>query len=506
MAESVFGSGAARICAVVAAARAKDFRSLVQKASRESRTVELRLDWLANDRERHRALAWLKRAAPQHATFIATCRRRLGGGEFVGTALEELFWLMKAKEAGCIWCDLEIETLRELPENSVEGYAIPPKVLLSFHDFRRTPRSLSAPRIPKHGGVDAIKVAAMSQNLADSLRVLRLARGSRQVVAIPMGEVGLPGRILSLRSGGALVYAPVAEATAPGQVPLRELRDLYRAHELTEKSKVFGVIGNPIGHSLSPLMHNTGYVAAKKNAVLLPFLVEQLGDFVKAIPEFGLKGFCVTLPYKTDILRYLDECDSLAEEIGAVNTVTVTERGRLLGSNTDYLGVVRSLEGKMRLKSSRIVLYGAGGAARAAAFAVAKAGAEVLVCARRERAARQLARAVHGGVLRRSVLHKEKFDAILNTTPVGMHPHAEDSPLRFEELNSSLVMDLIYRPLRTKLLRMAAKKGIRTVSGVEMFVAQGAAQWELWMRSRAPEQAMRKAVVDRLQADERRWR
>ena len=321
MAESVFGTGTARICAVVAASRVADFRALVSKALRESPTVELRLDWLANDRERQTALDWLKRLAPRRATFIATCRRRIGGGEFAGSAPEELFWLMKAKEAGCAWCDLEIETLRELPEQSVEGYAIPPKVLLSIHDFRRTPKTLPAAKIRKHGGVDAIKVAAMSQNLGDSLRVLRLARDSGQVVAIPMGEIGLPGRILSLRAGGALVYAPVGEATAPGQVPLREMRDLYRAHQLTAKSRVFGVIGNPISHSMSPLMHNTGYVTARVDAVYLPFLVEHVGEFVKALPELGVNGFSVTMPHKQTIIRHLDECEALAEEIGAAAAV-----------------------------------------------------------------------------------------------------------------------------------------------------------------------------------------
>jgi 3-dehydroquinate dehydratase/shikimate dehydrogenase len=504
--ESAFGSGVARICAVVAAVRADDFRVLVRKALCESPTVELRLDWLANDQERHRALDWLKRALPRKAVFIATCRRRVGGGEFAGSALEELFWLMKAKEAGCQWCDLEIETLQELPEKSVEGYAIPPKMLLSIHDFRCTPKQLPPARIPKLGGVDAIKVAAMSQNLSDSLRVLRLARGSRQVVAIPMGEIGLPGRILALREGGALVYAPVATTTAPGQVPFEELRDLYRAHELQARSRIFGVIGNPIGHSLSPLLHNSGYVAAKKDAVLLPFLVEHLPEFVKVIPAFGVSGFSVTLPHKTAILRFLEDCDPLAEEIGAVNTVTVTRGGKLVGRNTDYLGVLRALESRLRLKGSRVLLYGAGGAARAAAFAVAKAGAEVVVCARRDGAARQLAKAVRGGVVRRASLRKEKFQAILNATPIGMHAHSEDSPLRSDELNCSLVMDLIYRPLQTKLLRMAGQKRIPTVSGVEMFVAQGVAQWEHWMGSRAPERAMKKAVLDRLQAEERRWR
>jgi shikimate dehydrogenase len=206
-------------------------------------------------------------------------------------------------------------------------------------------------------------------------------------------------------------------------------------------------------------------------------------------------GFSVTIPYKQKIFDYLDECEPLAEEIGAVNTVTVRRNGKLAGSNTDYVGILRALEGKLRLKGCRIVIYGAGGAARAAAFAMAKAGAEVLVCARREPAAKELARAVHGSVLKRAALKREKFDAILNATPVGMHPHESSSPLEATELNCGLVMDLIYRPLQTKLLCMAAARGISTISGVEMFLAQGIAQWELWMGTRAPGAAMRNAIL-----------
>jgi 3-dehydroquinate dehydratase / shikimate dehydrogenase len=344
----------------------------------------------------------------------------------------------------------------------------------------------------------------MARKLADSRRLLRLAQGTDRVVAVPMGEVGLPGRILSLREGGALAYAPVAAATAPGQIGLQDLLKLYRAHELTRQTGVYGVIGDPIGHSLSPLLHNTGYVAAKKDAVFLPFLVEELGEFLKVLPEFGVQGFSVTLPHKQKIFRSLDECEPLAEEIGAVNTVTVTKNGKLAGSNTDYVGVLRALAGKMKLQGSRVVIFGAGGAARAVAFAVAKAGAEVLVCARREKAAKELARAVGGGVLRRSALRKEKVDALVNATPVGMYPHPANSPLEAAELRCALVMDLIYRPLETKLLRMAKARGIKTVSGVEMFLAQGIAQWELWMKSRAPEPAMREAVLRALRLEVRK--
>jgi 3-dehydroquinate dehydratase / shikimate dehydrogenase len=498
---SVFGMGRARVCAVIATPRARDFRKLVLSALKQTPTVELRLDWLANDRERHAALDWLKRSPWRNAVFIATCRRRVGGGEFAGGAGEELFWLMKAKEAGCTWCDLEIETVKELRSKLPQGNALPRKVMLSIHDFRRTPRFENKFKSP-HKSFAALKVAAMSRILSDSARLLRQIGNANNIVAIPMGEIGLPGRILALREGSALAYAPMAAATAPGQVSLDEFLKLYRAHELTHKTRVYGVIGNPISHSLSPLLHNTGYAAARRDAVFLPFLVENLREFLQILPEFSVRGFSVTIPHKEKIVRHLDECDPLAEQIGAVNTVTVRRDGKLVGSNTDYVGVLRALERKIKLKGSRAVILGAGGAARAAAFALAKAGAEVLVCARREGAAKQLARAVHGSVLRRFALRREKFDALVNATPVGMHPHAGSSPLLASELNCSLVLDLIYRPLHTKLLQLAKARGIRVVSGVEMFLAQGIAQWELWMGGPAPEAVMRRAVLRALHSED----
>lgn len=498
-----FGKGVGRICAVVAAPTALEFRELVGKARRETPTVELRLDWLRSDAERHKVLDWLKRSRHRGTVFIATCRRRVGGGELAGDAGAELFWLMKAKEAGCEWCDLEIETLRELPGRSVQDYALPARVLLSIHDFRRTPKLPEAVKIPVHGGVAAVKVAAMARTISDSVRLLRVTKGGENVVAVPMGEIGLPARILALREGSALAYAPVAAATAPGQVHLAAMKELYRAHELNRATRVFGVIGNPIAHSMSPLMHNTGYTAARKDAVFLPFLVEKLGEFVKVVPEFGLSGFSVTLPHKQAIFRYLEGCEPLAERIGAVNTVTIKGNGKLFGSNTDYVGVLKALEKKMRLKGSRVLVFGAGGAARAASFALAKAGVELYVCARREAAAKELARAAGGQAIRRQELRKQKFAAIVNSTPVGMYPHPEISPLEAGELNCSLVMDLIYRPLETKLLKAAAARGIRTVPGAEMFLAQGMAQWEHWMRGRAPEVAMRRAVLGALRAEEK---
>jgi 3-dehydroquinate dehydratase/shikimate dehydrogenase len=318
-----------------------------------------------------------------------------------------------------------------------------------------------------------------------------------------MGEIGLPARLLALREGSALAYAPVSAATAPGQVSLRDLKHLYGAHRLNRQTRVYGVVGNPIAHSLSPLLHNTAFRARKLNAVYLPFLVKDLRDFLSSAADFGLRGFSVTLPHKQAILKHLSACEPLAAEIGAVNTVTVLSDGSLYGSNTDYVGVLRSLEEKISLARSRILILGAGGSARAAAYALARAGACVYICARRDSAARELARAAGGEVIPRRALRSESFDAILNATPIGMHPHTAISPLTSRELHCRIVMDLIYRPKRTRLLQLAAKKGISIVSGVEMFLAQGIAQWELWMKRRAPKAAMRRAVLEALRNENR---
>src|SRR2546429_723953 len=499
---SLFGTGLQRICAVVAASQAAEMAKLLRFALRETSTVELRLDWLRSDAERGQFLRWLRKSHPRNATFLATCRRREGGGKLPGSVDRELYWLTQAREAGCQWCDLEVETLRKLPGQSVREYAVPRRVMLSMHDFERTPDLPRSVNPPAHGGVDAVKIAAEARTIRDSVRLLRLARNSKSFVAVPMGEAGLPARILALREGSALAYAPVASATAPGQVSLHDMKYLYRAHVLTRRTQVYGVIGDPVGHSLSPLLHNTGFVARRIDAVYLPFLVHDLPDFLSAVPEFGVRGFSVTHPHKQAILKYLKDCDPLAAEIGAVNTVVVRRNGSLYGCNTDYLGVLRALEKKLRIKGSRILVFGAGGAARAAVFALARSRASVAICARPGETARPLARALRAESLPPGAFPHQYLDGQLNATPVGMHPHDGVSPLDPGELHCRLVMDMINRPRETQLLKIAARKGIATVPGIEMLIAQGVAQWQIWMGKRAPEAPMRRAVLAALRAEE----
>jgi 3-dehydroquinate dehydratase / shikimate dehydrogenase len=502
--------GRDKICAVVAARDANSMAGQLRRALRQTGTVELRLDWLANGREIARFLDRLADSKAQ-ATLIATCRRREAGGRFEGTIAEELFYLSEAIRAGCGWYDLEIETASKCPPELLEAMLGQGRQLTSAHFFRGMPRSLEtiAAKLSREGGrpkaggstgTRSVKIAAQCDSLADALKLLRLAR--RNVVAIPMGDVAQPARLLALRERSGFAYAPVDDATAPGQISLDEMTGLYRADRLNRATRVYGVIGDPIGHSLSPVMQNAAFQARKMNAVYAPFLVRDLRDFLGAIGPLGIRGFSVTLPHKENILRHLDECDPLAEKIGAVNTVVVRGGGKLYGYNTDYMGVLESLGHRIRLRGSRVLIVGAGGVARAVAFALAQAEAAVCICARRPQKAQSLARAVGGEAIARNRVRKESFDAIVNATPVGMHPAAGTSPLEASELNCRLVFDTIYRPRETKLMRLAARRGIETVSGVEMFVAQGAAQWEIWTGKRAPVAEMRRAVTRALEAEE----
>ena len=220
--KSVFGAGIGRICAVAAASTAAEMSKLVRLGLRETPTIELRLDWLCNDSERADLLQWVKRNKLRNATFLATCRRREGGGNLHGGIQAELRLLAQAHEAGCTWCDLEVETLRELRGKSLSQLGLPPKILLSLHDFQRMPARLGAISSSVHSEAAALKIAAHSRTFAESLRLLGMARRSRNLVAVPMGDVGLPARILALREGSALAYAPIGEATEIGRASCRE--------------------------------------------------------------------------------------------------------------------------------------------------------------------------------------------------------------------------------------------------------------------------------------------
>jgi 3-dehydroquinate dehydratase / shikimate dehydrogenase len=492
-----------KICAVVAALDATSMWRQLLLADKQSGTIELRLDWLRDDREIARFVTRLA-ARPAKATLLATCRRRQAGGRYRGSIAKQLVHLADAVRAGCAWYDLEVETASLCPPELLEVLLGSGRRLVSAHFFKGMPPSLPkvAARLAANRP-DGIKIASRCDSLRQCRKLADFGRTRKNLIVIPMGDAAFPARILALREPNGFAYAPVENATASGQASLREMHDVYRAGQITRKTRVYGVIGDPIVHSLSPQLQNAGFAARRIDAVYLPFHVQHVPDFLESVNPLDIKGFSVTIPHKERIVSYLDGCDPLARAIGAVNTVVVRGGGKLYGYNTDYVGVLTALERRVQLRGSRVLIVGAGGAARAVAFALAQAGAAVCVCARRQKKAQAIADAVGGTLIDWKSLRAQFFDAIVNATPVGMHPFDGESPLEARDLNCRLVFDTIYRPRMTKLLQLAKRRGIETVSGVEMFVAQGAAQWEIWMGKRAPVEQMRRAVLTALSREEK---
>jgi shikimate dehydrogenase len=272
---------------------------------------------------------------------------------------------------------------------------------------------------------------------------------------------------------------------------------------ITAGTDVYCVIGNPVAHSLSPVMHNAAFRETGIDGVYLAFEVHDIGNAVGSIRGLGIRGISVTIPHKVPVIPLLDELDPTAAEIGAVNTI-VNRDGKLVGYNTDCIGAVKALEEKTTISGKRVLIIGAGGAARAVGFGLVRAGGRVGVCNRGEEKGRALADDLMASFVTSNDLPKQEWDIIINTTSVGMTPEIHQMPIS-EALFSAgcVVMDIVYNPVETQLLKTAQKNGCTTVDGVSMFVYQGASQFELWTEKKAPVSIMDKTVRDILSREEK---
>ena len=264
------------------------------------------------------------------------------------------------------------------------------------------------------------------------------------------------------------------------------------------KTSIFGLIGNPVAHSLSPAMHNRAFTATGYNGVYLAFRVTDPAAAIKGVRALNFKGVSVTLPHKSAVMEYLDEIDETAERIGAVNTI-VNNRGRLIGYNTDCAGALKALKTRTSIQDKSVALIGAGGAARAIGFGLVNAGGRVTIFNRSRAPGERLAQDLQAEFLPLYAWQPGRHEILINTTPVGMHPETDATPIPKEDLSEEMVvMDIVYNPVKTRLLEEAEHKACQTINGVDMFVFQGAHQFELWTGQKAPVEVMRAAVVEAL--------
>ncbi|OQX65762.1 MAG: shikimate dehydrogenase [Desulfococcus sp. 4484_242] len=265
-----------------------------------------------------------------------------------------------------------------------------------------------------------------------------------------------------------------------------------------QHTALYAVVGNPVRHSLSPAMHNAAFSATGINAVYLAFEPPDMGAFIQAVQTLGIKGISVTMPFKTTVIPHLSHLDPLAERVGAVNTV-INEGGRVTGCNTDGPGAVKALEETTDLAGRRIILVGAGGAARAVGLALKDRGAALSIVNRSRHRGEGLARLLGCEFIPPDKIETAGGDILIQTTPAGMAPHEDVCPVPPEALKPGMaVMDLVYRPVETRLLQMARQRGCATVSGIRMLIHQGAEQFRLWTGLEPPVSIMERAVKEAL--------
>ena len=457
-----------RVCVAVVGEDPNKILDRAESLVRDNSFMEFRLDYLTNPLA---GLPKLKHFLDMHpeATVIATCRRAVNGGKFKGGASAQLEVLTKAAAMGFQLVDIELQSAEMLKAGQLAELKDRVGVILSFHDFKATKKLEDSFAEMKRHPADFYKVVSTATTLHDNVQMMKFLQAHSaqfEMVGLCMGEQGIISRVLGVRAGSIFTFgaATRGEETAPGQVMASELRDTYRIEMVDAATQVYGVAGDPVSHSLSPIMMNAAFRRETVNAVYLALHAKTLKDLVTCVHEIPIRGLSITMPYKEQLIDVLSNSDPLTRQIGACNTMVRAQDGKLYGFNTDVAGIV---------------------VARAAAFGLKNKGAEVFITNRTAEKGQTLARQSKAKYMKRADVAKSTFDVIINATPVGMGANKQ-SPLEEKELNTKYLFDLVYNPAETKLMKMARAKNIQIIPGLEMFVQQGARQFEIWTGKPAP--------------------
>ena len=480
----------AKLCVTVTADTTAELRTRRDQVV-DADLIELRVDTV-KDPSAAAALAGRKKPV------IFTCRPKSQGGHFAGSEEERRAILSEALALGAEFVDLEFTgSCADLMERTGGR-----RIVLSHHDFDGVPANL--PELAQamlSSGAEVVKLAITARGLRDNVTLRHIARGTRVPMSlIAMGDAGLPSRVLATWIGSCWTYA--GNGVAPGQISDRVLHDEYRFRRIGARTAVYGVVGKPVSHSVSPAMHNAAFRSGHLDAVYLPLAASDFDDFLAFAGEAPIAGVSVTAPFKVNAFETADECDPVSRRIQSVNTLR-RDGSRWLGCNTDVTGFLAPLESTLRVRGIRAAILGAGGAARSVSVALASAGVRVTIAARRQDQAQAVA-ALTGAAVTTWPPDPASWDLLVNATPVGTSPNSAVSPLPDAYLfhGGGVVYDLVYNPPHTRLLQDAARAGCRTIGGLDMLVAQAQAQFEWWTGRKPSDKVMRDAALARLQTAE----
>ncbi|MDR1477703.1 MAG: shikimate dehydrogenase [Planctomycetaceae bacterium] len=484
-------------------------------ASEGIQLVELRLDFLRREPDLHRLLS----AKP--GAVIVTARRKQDGGMWNESEPKRLALLRSAIVSEPEFVDLEVDIAGEV------GRFGKTRRIISYHDFAQMPNDLDKLFSEMElKDPDIIKIAVTPKSVDDMFRFMKFVSEKNRVaketgdklsgngngirvIGICMGELGKATRILAKRFGMPFTYATFSRERiiAPGILVYNELLGLYHYEQTDNESAVYGIIANPIGHSLSPLIHNRSYIEQKINAVYVPFQLDSsdVYCFLERAVEFGICGLSVTIPHKVVAVDRLTKMETAVDKIGACNTIVFKNNERI-GYNTDYMAAVSSIEtalgGDVKneigiLQSKSAMVLGAGGAGMALVYGLKKRGANVTVTDANNERAKELSIQLGCDTVQWEDRYKINPEIIANCTPVGMHPNIDETPFDHEKLFAGmLVFDAVYNPENTLLIKSAKERGCKVVSGIEMFVGQACLQFKLFTGEKASATFIRKIIKD----------
>jgi 3-dehydroquinate dehydratase/shikimate dehydrogenase len=488
------------ICVVIGRTRHKMVQAEIQEAARQgARFLELRLDFLAKPPDFKRLLQ------DKPCKILATVRRPADGGRWAGTEDARKLLLRQAIVSGVDWVDLESDIIDTIPRFGKVGR------IVSYHNLQGVPSELEK----IHEGmcakdVDVVKIAVRIQSPLDNLRVLDLLKGAKKpTVALCMGDMGMPSRVLGRKFGAPFTYAAFnpERGIAPGLPSFRELRDVYHYREVNAATQVFGVLGDPVAHSLSPVLHNSAFHQMKIDAVYLPVRVPR-NDFaatIKAFKQLGFKGYSITIPHKEVAAGLATTRDTAVIQTESANTL-VQEGDNFAAYNTDYPGVISALyenlpkempktDPERPIAGRTALILGAGGVARSVAFALNSMGALVTVTNRTPERGHKLAAEANCKFVEWTLRHQAMYDLVINCTSVGMHPNLDESPFNAKFMRQGMLFfDTVYTPETTLLIKDARERDCHTITGSELFVRQAAQQYRLFTGKDAPTDLIRKTV------------
>jgi 3-dehydroquinate dehydratase/shikimate dehydrogenase len=472
--------------------------------------VELRLDFLRREPDLNRLLL------SRPSATVVTVRRPQDGGLWRESEEKRLTLLRTAISLEPEFVDLEVDIADQIAPFGKT------RRIISYHNTKSMPENLEGlwrTMSAKHPYF--IKIAVTPKTVEEMFRFLSYIQSKNEdakkqsgekavrAVGICMGEMGKAARILSKRFDMPYTYATFSEdrMIAPGMVVYKDLLDLYHYDQINHETAVYGIIGNPLGHSLSPLVHNRAFLEQNINAVYVPFQIDDscVASLMRLAPEWGLQGISVTIPHKVAVMDHLTKMDPAVERIGACNTV-VFRKGERIGYNTDYIAAVGGIESALGgnfsdeesvLKNREALVMGAGGAGKGLAYGLVHRGAIVTVTDIDAERAVELSKHLGCEYAKWEMRESVQPKIVVNCTPIGMHPNIDATPYSKSSLRSDmLVFDAVYNPERTLLIKSALDKGCKAVTGVEMFVGQACYQFKLFTGQKTSASKMRNIVVD----------